>query len=303
MAILVGNANANVFALTTDPAHFLGLEDDRVAGLGGNDLIFTGAGNDFLDGGADDDNLISGDGNDIVVGGSGNDSVLADAGNDVYYGGSGVDSLHFGQIHNGAGGLNGETNFSGVRVDLASTAIQNLGEFGLDQLFGFENVSGGSGGDTLLGTSGVNQLFGGDGNDSLDGRSGNDKLFGGTGVDLLIGGRGADDLDTGAADGVRDVVRFSSLLDSGVTAATRDEVFEFVHGQDKIDLHLIDANPSLAGNQAFKVVPAFTSAKGEVRLIFSGADTLVRVDGDLDTSVDMDMRVVGVHLTAGDLIL
>jgi hypothetical protein len=42
---------------------------------------------------------------------------------------------------------------------------------------------------------------------------------------------------------------------------------------------------------------------GEVRLVYSGADTYVRLDGDLDRSIDMDIRVVGVHLTAADLIL
>ena len=35
----------------------------------------------------------------------------------------------------------------------------------------------------------------------------------------------------------------------------------------------------------------------------SGADTLVQVDGDLDTAIDMAIRVVGVHITAADLIL
>jgi len=44
-------------------------------------------------------------------------------------------------------------------------------------------------------------------------------------------------------------------------------------------------------------------AKGEVQLLYSGADTFVRVDGDLDTAVDMVIRVAGVHITAGDLIL
>jgi len=125
---------------------------------------------------------------------------------------------------------------------------------------------------------------------------------GGAGADVLFGQRGADDIYTGA-DGVRDRVVYSSLLDSGVTAADRDDVFQFVHGQDKIDLRPIDANPLVSGNQAFKVVSAFTSAPGEVRLVFSGANTLVLVDGDRDTAVDMTIRVLNVHLTAADLLL
>ncbi len=96
---------------------------------------------------------------------------------------------------------------------------------------------------------------------------------------------------------------YTSLLDSGVTAVTRDDVFEFVRRQDKIDLSLIDADPSRAGNQAFRVVSAFTSAPGEVRLMHSEGDTYIQVDGDRDTSIDMSIRVVGGLLTAVDLIL
>jgi Ca2+-binding RTX toxin-like protein len=302
MAIVIGTAGRDTFQLITERAQFFGLEDDRVAGLEDNDLIITGAGNDFLDGGDGDDNLSGGDGNDLIVGGAGFDFVSADAGNDIYYGGSETDTLDFAFIHFGAGPAR-EVNFNGVRVDLASRAVQNLGEFGLDQFFGFENVFGGAGGDTLLGTGGVNVLASRAGNDVVDGRGGNDQLRGGLGADILIGGRGADDIFNEPADGARDRARFTSLLDSGVSAATRDEIFDFVRGQDKIDLSLIDANPLLRGNQAFRVVASLTSAPGEVRLVRSGADTLVRVDGDRDTAVDMDIRVVGVHLAAGDLIL
>jgi Ca2+-binding RTX toxin-like protein len=304
MAIIVGTANPDIVDLTTDPAQFLGLEDDRIAGLGGNDEIFTSAGNDFIDGGADHDRLSAGDGNDIVVCGSGNDTVLADAGNDVYYGGDGLDWLSFAFIHVGAGFVS-QGNVSPMRIDLASTGVQNLGEFGLDQFFGFENVSGGFGADTILGTSGANSFVGESGNDTLDGRGGNDTLRGDWGADILIGGPGADLLTTRWQfdDGARDLIRFRSLLDSGVTAATRDQVFGFARGSDKIDLSLIDANPSLAGNQAFRVVAAFTSAPGEVRLDRAGADTIVQVDGDTDTAVDMTVRVVGVHLTASDFLL
>jgi serralysin len=83
----------------------------------------------------------------------------------------------------------------------------------------------------------------------------------------------------------------------------KSQVRGFVRGQDRIDLSMIDANPSLAGNQAFKVVSAFTSAKGEVRLVYSGVDTIIQVDGDLDTAVDMTIRIVNAHVTAADLIL
>ena len=63
-------------------------------------------------------------------------------------------------------------------------------------------------------------------------------LNGGAGADVLTGGAGAD------------VFRFSALTDSTVAVGGRDTIRDFVSG-DKIDLHLIDANASLAGDQAF----------------------------------------------------
>jgi peptidase M10/serralysin-like protein len=94
-----------------------------------------------------------------------------------------------------------------------------------------------------------------------------------------------------------------ALNESGTTASTRDQIFEFVVGEDRIDLSKIDANLSLKGNQAFKVVKSFTKVFGEIKLVKSGADTIVQVDGDKDSSIDMTILVVGAHLTKADFIL
>lgn len=73
---------------------------------------------------------------------------------------------------------------------------------------------------------------------------------------------------------------------------------------DRIDLSLIDANPSLSGNQAFKFVTSFTAAKGEVRFVTQGTDTIVQVDIDSDPAPEMIIRVVNVTGLHGfDLIL
>jgi Ca2+-binding RTX toxin-like protein len=176
MGIHKGDATANTFNLTKDPAANYGLEDDRVAGFDNNDVIYTGAGNDFLDGGNGNDLLYDGDGNDTVYCSTGNDTVQVDAGNDIYYGGNGIDTLWFDRIHYAADG--GEFNYQGVRIDLALTSVQNLGEFGLDQFFRFENVVGSYGHDTIFGTNDANDLRGFDGNDTLFGRGGNDLIGG-----------------------------------------------------------------------------------------------------------------------------
>jgi Ca2+-binding RTX toxin-like protein len=303
MGIHKGDAAGNIINLIADPAANHGLEDDRVAGFGNNDIIATGFGSDFLDGGDGDDVLYDGDGNDTVYCGIGDDIVRVDAGNDIYYGGDGIDTVCFDFIHVGAGG--GEFNYQGVRIDLALTSVQNLGEFGLDQFFRFENVRGSYGHDTIFGTNDANKLEGLDGNDTLLGRGGNDTISGGDGANILVGGLRADIIDTSssAMDTSRDVIRYETLKDSGTTAATQDAITFFKHGLDKIDLSKLDANLSLKGNQAFKVVSKFTKALGEVKLVYSGGDTLVQIDGDKDSAVDMTILVKGVLLSKGDFIL
>ena len=308
MAIRIGtNDSTNyVFNLTVDPNYNYGLEDDRVVGLGGHDTIRTGAGNDHLEGGDGANIYAAGDGNDTILGGSSLDIVNADAGNDLYFGEGGIDNIMFHLIHCGYDGRY-KLASQGVRVDLSLTSAQDLGEFGVDRFFGFEGVYGSYGNDTFLGTDGVNHIDGNDGDDVLYGRDGNDTLYGGDGADILIGGLGPDNLHIGngggSGDNLRDVARYESLKDSGATAATGDVIHDFVRGEDKIDLSKLDANLGQKGNQAFKVVKGFTKAFGEVKLVKSGADTIVQVDGDKDKAVDMTFLVLGTHLTKGDFIL
>ncbi len=275
-------------------------------GLAGSDGIQTGAGNDYLNGGEGNDYLYDGDGDDTVFGGAGVDAIYVDAGDDIYYGGDGNDALLFDYLHQ-ANNVS-QKSTGGVTVDLALTSVQDFGEHGRDRVYGVENVSGSFGDDKIYGTFDVNVLHGNDGHDLIDGRGGDDELWGGHGGDTLIGGLGADKISTfipALAELIagRDIIRYEALNESGTTSSTWDQIFWFVSGEDKIDLSKIDANLGLKGNQAFKVVKGFTKAFGEVKIVKSGADTLVQVDGDRDKAVDMTIYVSGVHLTKGDFIL
>ncbi len=309
MAIVYGTNNPpdsiEFLDMTASQAQQYGLHDDRVTGLGGNDFIITGLGNDILSGDNGNDVLSDGGGNDSVYAGAGDDLVKVDAGNDVYHGGSGSDTLSFSVIHVGASG--GEDNYTGIKLDRAGKARQDFGEFGIDEFYGFENATGSYGHDTIYGTNSVNSLMGLSGNDKLYGRGGNDTLTGGSGADLLVGGQGADaiytDSGNAAPDTSRDIIRYESLKDSGTTASTRDVVYGFKAGQDRIDLSKLDANLALKGNQAFKVVTGFTKAFGEIKLVKSGFDTIVQVDGDKDSAVDMTILVKNADLTKADFIL
>jgi serralysin len=143
----------------------------------------------------------------------------------------------------------------------------------------------------------------------LYGRAGNDSLLGGEGADTLVGGTGTDAIGTyafGSADTSRDVVRYLALNESGTPKdnTTWDTIYGFKHGQDKIDLHAIDADISRAGNQAFTLVNAFSGAYGEVHLKKDGADMLVEIDGGKNTGIDMVIRVADVgKLDKSDFIL
>ncbi len=63
---------------------------------------------------------------------------------------------------------------------------------GVRAAVGFENVLGGSGDDTLVGSNDPNKIGGGPGDDRIQGRGGSDILQGGSGNDGLDGGAGSD---------------------------------------------------------------------------------------------------------------
>jgi Ca2+-binding RTX toxin-like protein len=302
MAIVVGTGDWDL-TLTAMPKYNYGLDDDDVTGTDVTEFIYTGDGNDRIDAAGQNDRISAGAGDDTVAAGSGNDWVYVETGNDVYDGGPGTDLLDFTYLFQGK---NGELAYNrvGVTFDLGSTAPQNLGPLGTDRFAHFENVAGSRGNDRISGSAGANNMSGGDGNDVVDGRGGNDVLYGWNGADVVIGGLGADAINLGEPMGpARDVVRYLALAESGPTAAARDVISAFVSGQDALDLSRLDADPVHPGNQAVKIVDAFTSAPGEVQLAYSGDDTLVQVDGDRDAAVDMAILVQGVHLAKADVIL
>jgi Ca2+-binding RTX toxin-like protein len=69
---------------------------------------------------------------------------------------------------------------------------------------------------------------------------------GGLGGDYLVGGDGADIFKYTAVQESQNVVI------NGVSQL--DQIVDFTQGQDKIDLSAIDANPNLAGDQAFTFI-------------------------------------------------
>ncbi len=291
--------------------------DTTIAVANSSQWIFAGSGDDLVLGGESRDTVFDGSGNDLAVLGGGADHVSVGLGNDRFDGGAGTeDWLSFAfRSFDAVSGATITENAAGVVVNLASTAAQNFGVFGLDAVTNFENISGGEGNDVFYGTSLNNRLYGSGGDDLLFGFGGNDDLRGDEGRDTIIGGAGADFMsvsDVYASAALRDRIVYRSITDSGLTDTTRDKIGYFDRGglatDDKIDLSAIDASAVLAGNQAFLFLGtsgAFTSGTGgEVRLQVVGSDTLVHVDNDADVAAEMTFVVQGVTgLTAIDFIL
>ncbi|MFH5776701.1 FG-GAP-like repeat-containing protein [Paracoccus sp. NGMCC 1.201697] len=176
----------------------------------------------------------------------------------------------------------------------------------------------------LTGTAGNDRLVGGSGNETLSGRGGNDVLLGGGGNDVLIGGAGVDTMRGGAG---HDSFVFTSVQDSAPGysgyinngplnplsgTGHRDVILDFTHGQDKIDLSRIDANPALAGDQAFvwRGGGNFSATTADVvfrQFDVTGTDhdrTIVYGDLNHDGRADFQIELAGlVNLNRDDFIL
>ncbi|GIT89999.1 hypothetical protein JANAI62_05180 [Jannaschia pagri] len=311
---------------------------DDLRGDGGVNNIAGGAGDDTLSGGDDRDRLSGGADNDRVLGGDGDDTLSGDAGLDRLEGGEGNDGINGGANNDTLiGGLGDDTLFGGTGSDtalyvgLSSGVLVSLesgfasGGGGNDVLGSIENVFGSAHADRIFGSNakgerldgslGADELHGLDGRDTLLGGADNDSLFGGDDVDVLLGqggddrieGGGGRDFMTGGAGA--DNFVFRSIDDTGVGRFRRDEVRDFDGTEgDKINLFLIDADETLAGNQRFTHAGTeFTGMAGEIILndfVLSGVDvTIASLDVDGDEVADGQIYIVGAGVTVDDFVL
>lgn len=155
---------------------------------------------------------IDGTGWEVVYGGLGSDDLTADcacrlipgAGSDtVTFGGAGTyvagaleDDIDTVRVQDGVTGVTADYSARTTPVSLTVDGEANDGAPGEedDLGFGITALTGGTGNDTLAGTSAADTLTGGDGSDTLLGRGSADLLVGGAGGDTLRGGSGSDTL-------------------------------------------------------------------------------------------------------------
>jgi Ca2+-binding RTX toxin-like protein len=276
--VLTSGKSSAIFADFDNEIFHAGAGNDTVNAGAGDDVAYGGTGNDTLNGDAGNDTLYGEEGNDTLNGGTGNDDLYGGSGADVLNGGDGQDKLYGGDGNDRLDGGNGNDDLHG-----------GAGNDTLAGGAGHDVLYGGSGDDVLNGGDGNDQLYGEDGNDVLNGGAGNDKLFGGAGSDVLTGGAGADKFNLGD-DHAKDTIVFN-LGDSGTAAGQIDEVENFHHGEDKIDL---------SGFTGMHFANAAFTGKGP-EAIFKGENLLIDINGD--GKADMTVHFEGhVVITATDFI-
>lgn len=155
-------------------------------------IISGSSGNDVLRGTSLADVINGLAGNDTLYGGAGDDTLEGGDGTDLFDGGAGADTVLY------------TVNTTALVVDLALGRVSFPGKtWAAETLVSIENISTGSGNDTVTGSTADNVIRtglgndvvrAGDGNDWIDGGVGNDSITGGSGTDTLNGGDGNDTL-------------------------------------------------------------------------------------------------------------
>ena len=256
--------------------------DDTLNGDGGNDILSGGLGNDFLYGGIDDDTLNGDDGNDQLYGGIGADTLN---------GGNGIDTLY-------AEGYRDATVTAWADTEAPGTVNILNGGAGDDSLIGStgdDQLNGDADNDNLYGNDGNDTLNGGDGNDRLDSGSGNNTLLGGAGADSFYIGYGNNGiaetnlLNGGSGNDLFELYNPTDTSDSAtLTGGTGKDIYkiqpeyqynstnsitDFVAGINGDVINITSLTNIISGNP-------FDPTKGYLRLLQSGADTLLQNDID-----------------------
>jgi Ca2+-binding RTX toxin-like protein len=262
--------------------------DDKLTGTGSTDTIFGLSGNDTLSGLGGDDVLLGGDGTDTLNGGAGADLLDGGADADKLVGGAGNDTYLFASGDTITENINGgvDTVVSSIFFDLSvDPDLENL------RLDGADNIA-------ASGNNANNLITGNDGDNLITGEGGQDKLGGGAGTDTLSGGSG------------NDTFWFQDTRDSEVGPG-RDIITDFNSGtgtKEKIDVSGIDANTTIAGDQAFTFVGDLNGATPKIGEIGfdtdNGANTTVVSMNVNGGAVDSEIELTGLHvLTASMFIL
>jgi Ca2+-binding RTX toxin-like protein len=294
-------------------AQMFGNYADTLIGTSGDDWLSAGAGNDSIVGGDGIDilhyggsptmgisvNLVTGTaadgdgGTDVFIGieavvtGYSNDTVIGNnamnyvglsAGADYADGGGGVDLVSYrvgfsdgavAYTYNESGNMR---PFSGVTIDLAAGRATDHGN-SVDTIINFEDADGSTMHDSILGSSGDNQLDGWEGNDTINAGAGNDTIRNDAGNDLLMGGAGNDLIQGG--NGVDVDIDILSGGDGADTLDARGGPDATLYGGTGNDLYMVTAE-------------AFVFDEGgsdTISMLGGGVETISAGAGDFDDTI------------------
>ncbi len=316
---------------------FYNVEAVNLTGSAYSDKLYGYAASDVLNGGNGNDMLVGGNGADTLSGGLGVDQfrytdvwnsgidTITDAAAGDFVRLMGMPNLQAVTAGNGSAVTAGQVQVQTVnavtylRVGIDGTAGADFtvklqgtylassfsvannttNNFGDIRLTAGRTDPGTPGDDEISGTDGNDELFGGAGNDMIAGLGGDDFLSGEADNDTLRGGAGTDILTGGTG---ADAFIWDSRFETTIGSA-RDVVTDFLRADgDKINVSAIDANPVLAGDQAFVLVANFTGAAGQLR--FDTVADVLQFDINGDGVSDFEIGLPGVaNVIATDFVL
>ncbi|TWH32175.1 MULTISPECIES: peroxidase family protein [unclassified Aminobacter] len=220
---------------------------DIISGFDGNDVLVAGGGADMVFGGAGDDTILGEGGDDILDGGAGRDTVVGGAGNDTFVASAGDgDDLYFGD--EGSDTLNMASVQSNVTADLGSSGsmgVVSSAETGTDLLWRIENITTGSGNDTIVASEAINVMDGGLGNDTFRFVS-----AAAANGDTIMGFQPGDRIDLSGIDANQGLSGNQSFtLVSGAFTGAAGELLITHENRDGVDYTVVQGNTS-GGNQA-----------------------------------------------------
>ncbi len=167
-------------------------------------------------------------------------------------------------------------------------------------IFGFAQIDGGAGGDSLTGGDAADSLTGNAGNDTLIGNGGNDTLDGGLNDDSLDGGSGDDSLISGTGN---DSLFGGAGTDTAVVSFGEANEFQvrLLTGTQLNGLLTIpDPGDGFSRQAVFTgaaVRMQFTGGEAGFQLLASDIEKVQFGDGTVDLSdiVDLDLADLGIE--------